>query len=209
MSDEDAAVFCKESGFDCIGKINNLGAAQRNIESSARMKSDAADRTTPSFPPIGNGENRFKDIRKNNADRPEKKQRDKLLSDLHRTLASLDLSKAQKENLSARIDNKIILSTEQLGKDTVRSEGAEAGGMDFLGKVRLIESAIASGDMIEVRMPKSDGSAKLETILCTPLSLSKASGDAEAIVRIEAAKKTVTLSVGRAANIKLIKTSIF
>ena len=101
------------------------------------------------------------------------------------------------------------MSTEQLGKDTVRSEGAEAGGMDFLGKVRLIESAIASGDMIEVRMPKSDGSAKLEMILCTPLSLSKASGDAEAIVRIEAAKKTVTLSVGRAANIKLIKTSIF
>ncbi len=209
LSDEDAAVFCKESGFDCIGKINNLGAAQGNIESSARTKSDAADRMSPSFPPIGNGENRFKDIRKNNADRPEKKQRDKLLSDLHRTLVSLDLSKAQKENLSARIDNKIILSTEQLGKDTVRSEGAEAGGMDFLGKVRLIENAIASGDMIEVRMPKSDGSAKLETILCTPLSLSKASGDAEAIVRIEAAKKTVTLSVGRAANIKLIKTSIF
>ena len=132
-----------------------------------------------------------------------------MLSDLHRTLASLDLSKAQKEHLSARIDNKIILSAKQLGEDTVRTESAEAGGMDFLGKVRLVESAIASGDMIEVRMPKADGSAKLETILCTPLSRSKASGDAEAAVRIEATKKTATLSVGRAANIKLIKTSIF
>ena len=192
-SDEDAAAFGKEVGFDCIGKI----------------KTDAADRTPPSFPPIGNGENRFKAMRKENASRPEKKQRDKLLTDLHRTLASLDLSKAQKENLSARIDNKIILSTEQLGKDTVRTESAEAGGMDFLGKVRLVESAIASGDMIEVRMPKTDGSAKLETILCTPLSLAKASGDAETTVHIEATKKTATLSVGRAANIKLIKTSIF
>ena len=101
------------------------------------------------------------------------------------------------------------MSAEQLGKDTVRAESIEAGGMDFLGKVRLVESAIASGDMIEVRMPKADGSAKLETILCTPLSLSKASGDAETTVRIEATKKTATLSVGRAANIKLIKTSIF
>ena len=192
-SDEDAAAFGKEAGFDCIGKI----------------KTDAADRTPPSFPPIGSGEDRFKDVRKKNACRPEKKQRDKLLTDLHRALASLDLSKAQKENLSARIDSKIILSAEQLGKDTVRSESAEAGGMDFLGKVRLVESAIASGDMIEVRMPKTDGSAKLETILCTPLSLSKASGDAETTVRIEATKKTATLSVGRAANIKLIKTSIF
>ena len=192
-SDEDAAAFGKEAGFDCIGKI----------------KTDAADRTPPSFPPIGSGENRFKDVRKKNACRPEKKQRDKLLTDLHRTLASLDLSKAQKENLSARINNKIILSTEQLGKDTVRTESAEAGGMDFLGKVRLVESAIASGDMIEVRMPKADGSAKLETILCTPLSLAKASGDAEVTVHIEATKKTATLSVGRAANIKLIKTSIF
>ncbi|MGI5092077.1 helicase-associated domain-containing protein [Treponema socranskii] len=192
-SDEDAAAFGKEAGFDCIGKT----------------KSDDADRTPPSFPPIGSGENRFKDVRKKNACRPEKKQRDKLLTDLHRTLASLDLSKAQKENLSARINNKIILSTEQLGKDTVRTESAEAGGMDFLGKVRLVESAIASGDMIEVRMPKADGSAKLETILCTPLSLAKASGDAEVTVHIEAAKKTTTLSVGRAANIKLIKTSIF
>jgi len=208
-NDEDAAAFGKEAGFDCIGKINNLDAEQRSIESSARTKSDTADRTPPSFPPIGSGENRFKNIRKKNAARPEKKQRDKLLSDLHRTLASLDLSKAQKENLSARINNKIILSAEQLGKDTVRSEGAEAGGMDFLGKVRLVESAIASGDMIEVRMPKTDGSAKLETILCTPLSLSKASGDAETTVHIEATKKTVTLSVGRAASIKLIKTSIF
>ena len=192
-SDEDAAAFGKEAGFDCIGKI----------------KTDAADRTPPSLPPIGNGENRFKAMRKENASRPEKKQRDKLLTDLHRTLASLDLSKAQKENLSARINNKIILSTEQLGKDTVRTESAEAGGMDFLGKVRLVESAIASGDMIEVRMPKADGSAKLETILCTPLSLAKASGDAEVTVHIEATKKTATLSVGRAANIKLIKTSIF
>ncbi|MBC6721305.1 helicase-associated domain-containing protein [Treponema sp. Marseille-Q4130] len=192
-SDEDAAAFGKEAGFDCIGKI----------------KTDAADRTPPSFPPIGSGEDQFKDVRKKNACRPEKKQRDKLLSDLHRTLASLDLSKAQKENLSARIDSKIILSAEQLGKDTVRSESAEAGGMDFLGKVRLVESAIASGDMIEVRMPKADGSAKLETILCTPLSLAKASGDAEVTVHIEATKKTATLSVGGAANIKLIKTSIF
>ena len=192
-SDEDAAAFGKEAGFDCIGKI----------------KTDAADRTPPSFPPIGSGEDRFKDVRKKNACRPEKKQRDKLLTDLHRALASLDLSKAQKENLSARIDSKIILSAEQLGKDTVRSESAEAGGMDFLGKVRLVESAIASGDMIEVRMPKADGSAKLETILCTPLSLAKASGDAEVTVHIEATKKTATLSVGRAANIKLIKTSIF
>ncbi|MGI5107134.1 helicase-associated domain-containing protein [Treponema socranskii] len=192
-SDEDAAAFGKEAGFDCIGKT----------------KSDDADRTPPSFPPIGSGENRFKDVRKKNACRPEKKQRDKLLTDLHRTLASLDLSKAQKENLSARINNKIILSTEQLGKDTVRTESAEAGGMDFLGKVRLVESAIASGDMIEVRMPKADGSAKLETILCTPLSLAKASGDAEVSVRIGAAKKTATLSIGRAASIKLIKTSIF
>ncbi|MBM7023266.1 helicase-associated domain-containing protein [Treponema sp. Marseille-Q4523] len=192
-SDEDAAAFGKEAGFDCIGKI----------------KTDVADRTPPSFPPIGSGEDRFKDVRKKNACRPEKKQRDKLLTDLHRALASLDLSKAQKENLSARINNKIILSTEQLGKDTVRTESAEAGGMDFLGKVRLVESAIASGDMIEVRMPKADGSAKLETILCTPLSLAKASGDAEVTVHIEATKKTATLSVGRAANIKLIKTSIF
>ncbi|MGI0529416.1 helicase-associated domain-containing protein [Treponema socranskii] len=192
-SDEDAAAFGKEAGFDCIGKI----------------KTDAADRTPPSFPPIGSGEDRFKDVRKKNACRPEKKQRDKLLTDLHRALASLDLSKAQKENLSARIDSKIILSAEQLGKDTVRSESAEAGGMDFLGKVHLVESAIASGDMIEVRMPKADGSAKLETILCTPLSLAKASGDAEVSVHIEAAKKTATLSVSRAANIKLIKRSIF
>ena len=192
-NDEDAAAFGKEAGFDCIGKI----------------KTDARDRATPSFPPIGSGEDRFKDVRKEKAARTEKKQRDTLLSDLHRTLASLDLSKAQKEHLSARIDNKIILSAKQLGEDTVRTESAEAGGMDFLGKVRLVESAIASGDMIEVRMPKADGSAKLETILCTPLSLTKASGDAEVSVYIEATKKTATLSVGRAANIKLIKTSIF
>ncbi|MGI5097732.1 helicase-associated domain-containing protein [Treponema socranskii] len=192
-SDEDAAAFGKEAGFDCIGKI----------------KTDDTDRTPPSFPPIGSGEDRFKDVRKKNACRPEKKQRDKLLTDLHRALASLDLSKAQKENLSARIDSKIILSAEQLGKDTVRSESAEAGGMDFLGKVRLVESAIASGDMIEVRMPKADGSATLGTILCTPLSLAKASGDAEVSVRIGATEKTATLSVSRAANIKLIKRSIF
>ena len=192
-SDEEAAAFAKASGFDCIGKI----------------RTDTSDRAPPSFPPIGNGEDRFKSVRKAGVGRSEKKQRDKLLSDLHRALDSLDLSKAQKENLSDRIDNKIVLSAEQLSEDAVRAEGAEAGGMDFLGKVRLIESAIASGDMIEVRMPRADGSAKLETILCTPLSLAKASGDAEATVRIEATQKTAVLSVGRAAGIKLIKTSLF
>ena len=228
-SDEDAAAFGKESGFDCIGKINNFSEERQDIsflrnrvfefkpfrvdaerqdtESSVRIT--AADRAPHSFPPIGNGENRFGNVRKNTTERPEKKQRDKLLSDLHRTLASLDLSKAQKENLSARIDNKIILSGEQLSKDAVRTESVEVGGMDFLGKVRLVESAIASHDMIEVRIPKADGSTKLETFLCTPLSLSKASGDAEASVYIEATKKKTTISVSRAVNIKIIKTSIF
>lgn len=78
---------------------------------------------------------------------------------LYRLLEEKKLSKEAYAELKARIDTKLILFPEQMqagfGMD---SKTAEAKGINFMGKVRLIEQAIASGkDVLELIERTSSG----------------------------------------------------
>ena len=57
----------------------------------------------------------------------------------------------QKEGLSDRIDRRIVINAEQLRPTSVRFEKLEATGMDFSGKLHVIDSSIESDSMIEFK----------------------------------------------------------
>ena len=79
-------------------------------------------------------------------------RRDGLVKELMKHLGSMKVSKEAFKELEARIEKGYILFPEQLETETVlESKPSEAKGIDFMGKVRLIEQAVSSGkDVLEL-----------------------------------------------------------
>ncbi len=75
-----------------------------------------------------------------------------LREELYANLENRELSEEQQKALKARIEKRFILYPEQLENDMGREHTPpEAKGIDFVGKVRLIEQALASGkDILEI-----------------------------------------------------------
>ena len=130
---------------------------------------------------------------------------DKILKSLKASLKTLDMDKAVKESLEHRISNRLILSKAQLKNASIRTEILEADGMDFSGKVHLIEAAVKEEDMMEIRMPSADGSGQFFTILGVPLSISKQPGEAVMRFQIEPTKSIENLLVSRITHLRRLR----
>lgn len=86
---------------------------------------------------------------------------DSVHTELRGHLDRLTLPNEQRRELEARIARKLILFPEQLRPGAVRDRKSEAKGLDYVGKVRLIEQAIRSnGDFLEVVVRQPDGSPR-------------------------------------------------
>lgn len=110
----------------------------------------------------------------------------------------------QADGLRSRIRRKIIVNANQLRGESVRFERIEAGGMDFLGKVHVIDHAISTGSMIEISFDEES-----ERIVGTPIGIEKSEGDALLKLCVEPDKKVRVVSVSRAGFIKRIRGAIF
>ncbi len=123
------------------------------------------------------------------------------LQKMKKDLENLDISVEQKEGLLERIDRKLILTSKQLVGETVRTEKTEAGGIDFMGKIQVIEQAIASSNMIEITNPNG-------SYVGRPLKIEKKEGDASIVVGLEDSK-TITLLIGQARNVRRFRQPLF
>ena len=78
------------------------------------------------------------------------------LSELRATLASSGRPEEERRELADRIERRLVLTERQIAQADPRPERLEAGGLDYLGKVRVVERALrAAGDRLEVlyRLP--------------------------------------------------------
>lgn len=130
---------------------------------------------------------------------------DKILKGLKASLKNLTMDKAIKESLDHRISNRLILSEAQLKNASIRTEILEADGMDFSGKVHLIEAAVKEEDLMEIRMPDADGKGGFFTILGKPLSISKQPGEAVMRFQIEPTKNIENLLVSRITHLRRLR----
>lgn len=193
-NDDEAALFADTCGLDFIGKVQS---ANTETESAAFP---LLTENNPSV--LQNAEDGVTEQDAQDDGRNVQKE-------LHEALDNLNLPPMQKNGLAQRIDHRMILSAEQFRGNTVHAENLEAGGIDFLGKLRLIESAISSKDMLEITMPSGSDASKQQTFLGTPLQLTKETGDALLHMQLEPQKETATFSVSRAGSVKLIRSSLF
>ena len=130
---------------------------------------------------------------------------DKILKSLKASLKTLEMDKTLKESLEHRISNRLILSEAQLKNASIRTEILDADGMDFAGKVHLIEAAVKEEDMMEIRLPSPDGKGGFFTILGMPLGISKQPGEAIVRFQVEPTKNIENLLVSRITHIRRLR----
>ena len=97
----------------------------------------------------------------------------------------------------------MILSEEQLNSTSVRIEILEAEGMDFAGKIHLVETAIKEDDMMELTFPNVDSNGFF-TIVGTPLGIAKQPGEAFLKFQIEPSKEIENFLISKITHLRRI-----
>lgn len=190
-SDEEAVSVIKNSGLDFIGSIKDI---HRDLD------------VLPFAPVYINKPSFSENLAKNNDSNVlqpyTKEETESFIEKLEDELETKDLSFETKEELRSRIQRKIIVNKVQLRADSVRPEKIEAVGMDFLGKIHVIEHAIASCSLVELAY---DGIMYLGL----PQHIEKQTGDSIVKMEIQPEKIDKIFSIGRAQRVKRIRGPIF
>ena len=183
--------FIEESSLDFLGNVK-----------SSYAKSDFT-----SFPLLRNG-HKLSIMTYSNSGECKKTSiadADKLLKKLKASLDSQKMDKPLKESLSHRISSRLILSEGQLQNASVRTEILEADGMDFAGKVHLIEASIKEEDLMELQLPSPDGKGGFFSIVGHPLGISKQPGEAVMRFQVEPTKDIENLLVSRITHLRRLR----
>jgi len=107
-----------------------------------------------------------------------------------------------------RIDKKLILYPDQIQQGNIRNEKTEASGMDYIGKVRLIERAIESNnELLEVTF--GSPIEKLTTYLVKPVDFDKSQEDLLLNAISLPEEKKTQLIVRKMSKVKRLKSSLF
>lgn len=201
---DEAQELIKKCGIDFIGRVKTVEDAPPQV----------------SFPNLAKGRPMFsQDLVADKTDSSEKtfsrgteEDRASFLVKLRAELTGMNLDAEQKEGLDLRIRRKIILTSEQLRSDSVRLEKTEASGMDFIGKIRIVERALSTGCMIEIGMNQKLIPGVHDVvpprILGMPLSIEKYGNDTTVRLRIEPEQIEKIFSIGQADFVKRIRGSI-
>ena len=111
-------------------------------------------------------------------------------------------SKEQEEELKARVSRGVVVSSLQLKNVSIRPEKNEAFGMDYVGKIRVMEHALNSENFAEITYD--------DTIFFgLPLKMEKLSGDTFVTMQLEPSKEEKQFSLGHAQKVKRIPGAIF
>jgi hypothetical protein len=145
---------------------------------------------------------------KRSEDKPEGEDGQLLQEELKKALAASSLGKSDKEELQARIDKKLILFPDQLLPGIGDQEKHEAKGLDYTGKVRLIERALSEKNaLLEVVERARGGSPR--RVLIKPEELKKSSSDLLLLGKALPDETGVTITVRRISLIRKLKSSLF
>lgn len=194
--DDDFSKFSESVGLEFMGNVKNPEIGKETLPFPLLQSARKLD---------------FENTAEQNAELLEEllQEGNKTKAQYFKTLKSLGLTKQQENALALRIEKGIIISQEQLRAENVRLEILETDGMNYAGKIRMIENAILSGALLELSMPNDNEASKMNTFLGKPLSLSKRQDDCILKFRLEQSGEIRLFSVGMANKIKLVKTSIF
>ncbi len=184
--DSDITEFLSECGLTSVGSV----------------KMPAVKHEILAFPLLRSG--RTFDYRKADEKAAQRafEGADHIIESFMEKLSGLELDKNQKEGLRNRILNRLIITESQLSAEAVRTEILEAEGMDFYGKLHLIDAAQKQGDLLEIQLPNSDGSKGYQTIVGKPDTIIRSPTDAVLSLISEPDKELLQLYVSRMTHVR-------
>ena len=185
-SNGEAQNVIENSGLDFIGKVKKLKEEVSSIP----------------FPTI-KSRGQFSSI--NRVPAISGKTDAEILSLKERFLTSInngDFSKEIEDELKNRVSRGIIVNPSQLKNVSIRPERTEAFGMDYLGKIRVMEHALASENFAEITYDD-------RLFFGQPIKLEKTTGDTLVTFILEPSKEEKQFSLGHAQKVKRIRGAIF
>jgi hypothetical protein len=131
-----------------------------------------------------------------------------LIAAFHSILEPMRLSKAERDELAARIDRRLVLCESQLRDASIRYEKLEARGLDYVGKAAIAKQAIASGSPLELVLPGKKG----ERIFGIPRAVEKKGGEESVLVidpHGDSGGESLRVPLGKISLLRRIKKSLF
>ena len=134
-----------------------------------------------------------------------------LIESFHSILKQMRLGGEVRDELTARIDRRLVLCESQLKDAVVRYEKLEARGLDYVGKAHIAKQAITMQAPVEVIWP---GRQKQERVFGIPKMLEKAGGESILVIDPLGEENTGTsgtlrIPLGKISLLRRIKKSIF
>lgn len=137
----------------------------------------------------------------------EKSRIEEHIEKLMKKLTSSGIQGDEKKEITARIKRRLIILESQINRGIIRPEITEAKGMNFQGKVRLIESALLNkSDRLELNHYTADG---IQSILVQPMELLKDDKERTLIGKILPDGESINIKVSKISKVKKIRSSLF
>ncbi len=135
-------------------------------------------------------------------------QGDRLQHELRSLIDAKRLQKAQKEELVARLERKLILTASQIDATVGRTQTLEASGFDFQGKLNLCKAAVNSSvDLLELHMLEPDGGTHV--LLTEVKEFIRDSKEAAIRVRVLPNGEERVILIDKVFRVRKLRRSIF
>jgi hypothetical protein len=129
-----------------------------------------------------------------------------LIENFRSILKGMHLGEEERDELTARINRRLVLCESQLKGALVRYEKLEARGLDYAGKALIAKQAVALQSPIEVIWP---GRQKQEYVFGVPKALEKTNGESVLLIVPYNGEDAIRLPLGKISSLRRIKKSIF
>ena len=198
-SDEEAKSILESSGKDYVGKIRSAETKRAAEEFPAMRVEDRGEL---------DGEDDAGESGILTSDDERKAHFDKLRNALSSMKERGELTQEEYECLLFRVNRKIVLDESQLKKESVKFAKLEATGMDFPGKVHIIEQAVTDRSMIEITFMSSENP---NGVLATgiPVSTEKSDDDVSVTMKMNGTSVMKTFSISQASKVRRVYSSAF
>ncbi len=171
--------------------------AKSGLDFIGNMKLAPGQNRTLAFLPLDEPEKKIESKEKKApVHKVDKDKQKAILDELKSELDGMNLPLDQKEGLLDRINRRIVLNKSQLVGESVRFEKVEAGGMDYTGKIHVIESAIQNGGILEVALDSGN------SVAGRPAELNKKAPNAQLILELSSSGEKICIPVSSAVRIK-------
>jgi hypothetical protein len=128
-----------------------------------------------------------------------------LIKGFHSILERMRFSKAERDELAARIDRRLVLCEAQLRDASVRYEKLEARGLDYTGKTMIAKQAIALQSPMELVLAGKNG----KRIFGIPTALEKKNDESVLVISSPGEGDTLRIPLGKISHLRRIKKSLF